>query len=201
MENLGNLVGRIGYNLPSIALNKYRYLFSGMDQIFEFLTQIGETNILKNKRKYKSQNTFISAMALYKYLFNSQRERENYDIDLIDNRISRYDLRHPEDKNEDYVYLTVEIGSIICWRYHENQQKPKSRGSAEFSIKDLAMDVLDKDEGEDIKFGRIVQKENSEEFEIIDITDKIKKKIKEKVDKKILIEKNIISKDEKDEIK
>jgi SAM-dependent methyltransferase len=275
MESVGNLVGRIGYNLPSITMNKSRLLFSGMDQIFEFLTQIGETNILKNKRKTKSQNCFIAAMALYKHLFNSQREKENYDVDLIDNRILRYDLRSKEeldlgnfnsnnnlkkkinsnfnnknfddknfdDKNDgnknsvknknienkdliqelnnsenkninfekdeieklnkiysEHVYMTLEIASLICWRYHESQQKPKERGSAEFSLKDLAVEVLEKDLGDEIRFGRIEMKEGkSDEFEIIDITDKIKKKIIATVDAKILKEKGII--DEKGEVK
>lgn len=301
MEAVGNLVGRIGFNLPSITMNKSRLLFSGLDQIFEFLTQIGETNVLRNKRKMKSQNCFIAAMSLYKHLFNSQREKENYDVDLVDNRILRYDLRSKEDvalslqgnnnninnskndsngndayeinkndntnsknnnqlkednhrkkandlnyikiKKEDnsaassnskpnndayksitiankksekenenseieklnkiyseHVYLTLEIASLICWRYHESQQKPKARGSAEFSLKDLAVEVLEKDLGDDIRFGRIEMKEGkSDEFEIIDVTEKIKKKIMQKVDAKVLQEKGII--DEKGEVK
>jgi len=217
IESIGNLVGRIGYNLPSITINKSRMLFSGLDQIFEFLTQIGETNILKNKRKSKSQNCFIAAMSLYKHLFNSQREKENFEIDMVDTRIIRYDLRNKEDIVElrnknitekenleriytDHVYLTVEIASLICWRYHESQQKPKARGSAEFSLKELAIEVLEKNIDDDIRFGRIELKEGkSDEFEIIDVTDKIKQKIMEKVDKKILIGKGII--DEEGEIK
>lgn len=206
-------------------------------------------------------------MALYKHLFNAQREKENYDVDLVDTRIMRYDLRSKEDlsqgdnsnnsalnkhaetnenegvNNDDdkkindfkgnkilksiededlrnikpendekyeieklskiyneHVYLTLEVASLICWRYHESQQKPKARGSADFSLKDLAVEVLEKDMQDDIRFGRIEMKEGkSDEFEIIDITDKIKKKIMNKVDNKILQEKGII--DEKGEIK
>ncbi len=196
IESIGNLLGRIGFNLPSLSVNKYRLLFSGLDQIFEYLTQIGETNILINKRKIKSQNSLIAAMAIYRTVFNSKREKENYDIDLIDTRISRIDLRTKEDKelSNDHIYLTVEISSVIGWRYHENQQKPKERGSAEFSIKDLAIDVLEKDGNNDIRFGRIQLKEGqSDEFEILDITDKIKNKIISKVEKKILKQKGIIN--------
>lgn len=257
MESVGNLVGRIGYNMPSITMNKSRLLFSGLDQIFEFLTQIGETNILKNKRKVKSQNCFIAAMALYKHLFNSQREKENYDIEMVDTRILRYDLRSKEDINNissnkglddnsqnknsnnqkmnnnnndnndtaenlleikenknftkseienlnkiynEHVYMTLEIASLICWRYHESQQKPKARGSAEFSLKELAIEVLEKDFEDDIRFGRIEIKEGkTDDFEIIDMTEKIKKKIINKVDKKVLEHKGII--DEKGKIK
>jgi SAM-dependent methyltransferase len=100
IESVGNLVGRIGYNLPSITVNKSRLLFSGLDQIFEFLTQIGETNILKNKRKMKSQNCIIAAMSIYKHLFNSKREKKNFDVEMVDNRIIRYDLRDKNDKFE-----------------------------------------------------------------------------------------------------
>lgn len=207
IETVGNLVGRIGYNLPSISMNKSRILFDGLDQIFEFLTQIGETNILRNKRKTKSQNCFIAAMALYKHLFNKQREKENYDIDLVDTRILRYDLREkiinkvdnnslnkPKEEGDDHVYITMEVASLICWRYHEGQQKPKERGTSEFSLKDLAIDVLETDIQNEIRFGRIEPKEGkSDEFEILDITEKIKKKILEKVDKTTLLEKGIIN--------
>jgi len=292
METVGNLIGRIGFNMPSITMNKSRLLFTGLDQIFEFLTQIGETNILKNKRRIKSQNCFIAAMAIYKHLFNSRREKENYDVDLVDTRILRYDLRNKDDiasqgsdssnnhyknsiinnikenksnfsannsnnifdkinhinesriannnnhhyqiknsndfspansniRNEEaisskkladteiekqnkiysqHVYMTLEVASLICWRYHESQQKPKARGSADFSLKELAVEVLEKDMDDDIRFGRIEVKDgNSDEFEIIDVTDKIKKKIMQKVDVKVLQEKGII--DEKGEVK
>ncbi len=54
----------------------------------------------------------------------------------------------------------------------------------------------------DIRFGRIEMKEgDSDEFEIIDITDKIKKKIIAKVDRNILLEKGIIDKNSDIKIK
>ena len=88
------------------------------------------------------------------------------------------DLSNKESKEEDKMVCTMEILNFIGWKYHESQQKPKERGSAEFNLKDLAEKSLEG--GDEVRVGQIKQIGNSDEFEIIDRTEEVKRKMKSK---------------------
>jgi NADH dehydrogenase [ubiquinone] 1 alpha subcomplex assembly factor 5 len=178
ISDVGNLMQRLHFSLPSINVHKYRYKFHNLSQIFEFLTLIGETNFLINKRKFKRRDTFISAMAIYENLFNEASDKQDEEQDI---RTIKIDLRDDCQENKSYVYLTIDISSFICWKYHESQQKPKERGSSKFSLKELANEALENESDPTLRVGKIIQKPGSEDFEIIEITEKIKSKIKDKL--------------------
>ncbi len=177
IPDLANLLHKINLTMPSLGIIRYIFKFDDLVSIFEFLEMIGESNALKNKRPFKKRNTFIAAISLYQNLFNHNRLSNE---DIVDFRTNIVDMRS-EKNNLDYVYATFEVASVICWKYHESQQKPKERGSAEFSLKELASDVLEKDLDE-IRYGSLSQKAGSEdEFEIVEMTEIIKNKIKKKL--------------------
>lgn len=120
-------------------------------------------------------------------LINDQRTKI---IDLRDNNII-------SDTN-DYIYATVEVSSFIAWKYHPNQPKAKERGTAEFNLKEIFEEAVKDNPNNDIddlKYGSIVVKDNiegKEEFQIIDMTEQIKKKIKDKYGESALKEKEKI---------
>jgi hypothetical protein len=84
------------------------------------------------------------------------------------------------EKNENIV-STLEVCSMIGWRYHESQQKPKARGSADINFKDITKDILVENQEEAVNYGTIQPKKGSkpeeEEYEIIDETQRIKQAI------------------------
>lgn len=86
---------------------------------------------------------------------------------------------------DDYLILSLEVANMIGWKYHPNQQKPKSRGSGEINLKDLSSDLLNDNPDEEIKFGRIQLKkgltQDEEDYEIIEETERLKKVIKNKL--------------------
>jgi NADH dehydrogenase [ubiquinone] 1 alpha subcomplex assembly factor 5 len=184
ISEIGGLISRNNYNLPSIQTHKYRLLFDDLSDIFEFFTAIGENNILTNRRKYKRRDTYIAAMALYKELFNKQRDIDEVELYGDDARTVKIDFTSFDDgenisiNKKEYVFLTMEITSFITWKYHESQQKPKERGSADFSLKEFAKEVFDEGLDPTIRYGRISVEEGTEEFELEEVTQKIKEKIK-----------------------
>jgi NADH dehydrogenase [ubiquinone] 1 alpha subcomplex assembly factor 5 len=185
MQEIGTLLTKTGFNLPSISITDNRLYFDDLVDIFDFMKAVGETNFLTNRRVYKSHETYIAAMALYKSIFNKQREETDELIDPLQRKLNK--IKFTENVI-DYIYLTLEITSFISWKYDDSQQKPKERGSAEFNLKDLAMETLEKNEDPTIRIGTI--KPKGEDYEIEELTDKIKAKIiqkigKEKVDEKL----------------
>lgn len=101
----------------------------------------GENNCLLNIRHPFSLNqTIYSAMAIYDNLFEIEKESNNQ------NRIVR---------------STFEDIYFLGWKYHESQQKPKKKGSATFSLKDLSKEIgeIDKEVEKKIRYGEIGEEE------------------------------------------
>ena len=44
------------------------------------------------------------------------------------------------------IICSFDLIHMVGWKYHESQAKPKSRGSAQFSLKDIVEDLNDKEE-------------------------------------------------------
>jgi hypothetical protein len=178
MQEVGSLLTKKGFNLPSISNTEYRLYFDDLVDIFDFLSATGETNFLSNRRLYKSHDTYIAAIALYQSLINKQREESENALNPY-RKITRVRLTESTDT---YVYVTNEVTSFISWKYHESHQKPKERGSAEFNLKDLASETLEKNEDPTLRVGKIVQR-GDDNYEIEEHTEKIKQKILEKLGK------------------
>ena len=177
ITDMGNMLSKLGYNLPSMSISESRLYFDDLGQIFEFMKIIGETNFLTNRRTFKSKDTYIAAMAIYQSIFNTSRDKFDESTAELKQRISK--LKFTD--REDYVYLTLEICSLISWKYHKDQQKPKERGSAQIDLKDLAFETLEKNEDPTLRIGKI-KPINDDEYEIVELTEKIKQKISEKLE-------------------
>jgi NADH dehydrogenase [ubiquinone] 1 alpha subcomplex assembly factor 5 len=180
ITDMGNMLSKLGYSLPSMSISESRLYFDNLVQIFEFLKIIGETNFLTNRRLYKARDTYIAAMAIYQNTFNSSRDKFDEITSELKQRINK--LKFTD--SEDYIYLTLEICSLICWKYHEDQQKPKDRGSAQIDLKDLAFETLEKNEDPTLRIGKI-KAINNDEYEIVELTEKLKEKISQKIGKDI----------------
>eukprot|EP00340_Litonotus_pictus_P001246 CAMPEP_0170521978 /NCGR_PEP_ID=MMETSP0209-20121228/7414_1 /TAXON_ID=665100 ORGANISM="Litonotus pictus, Strain P1" /NCGR_SAMPLE_ID=MMETSP0209 /ASSEMBLY_ACC=CAM_ASM_000301 /LENGTH=415 /DNA_ID=CAMNT_0010809223 /DNA_START=161 /DNA_END=1405 /DNA_ORIENTATION=+ len=176
-QNMGAMLNKYNFNLSSINVNKYMNLFDSEVKVFEYLKEIGETNALINKRDYKRKDTFIAAMAIYKSMFNlkklKEESKENWVFYLNYEQRKYYeenkkfmDLKAngKSHSEEDIVYSLFYIMNFIGWKFHESQQQPIERGSAEFNLKDVFADTLSTEENEDIRYGVIIPKEEKDEF-------------------------------------
>jgi len=109
----------------------------------------------------------------------------------IDKNEEEFKQNALEERYDDVV-LTIEVLMLLSWKYSDSQQRPKERGSAEFNLKDLGDELITKDliGDDEIRYGRITPIEGKDgEFEIQEITDKIKQKLTDKLGKKFIEEK------------
>ena len=79
-----------------------------------------------------------------------------------------YDSLFKELHDEEFkgkVFSTFEIISFAGWKYHESQPKPKKKGSAEFSLKDLSKEIkdLDPESAARMRSGEIIEEPDQEE--------------------------------------
>ena len=60
------------------------------------------------------------------------------------------------------IIVTFDFLNLIGWKYHESQQKPKKRGTAEFKLADVVSDINEKEEVDEfgevkkIKYGVLI---------------------------------------------
>ncbi len=136
---MGNLLTRCRYTLPSVFTEKRSIFFDSSLELMKYLQSVGENSALMQSRKGALKETLLAAAAIYDTLF----------------------------KVEGKVEATFEEIFFIGWKYHENQQKPKKRGSGEFTMKSLEDELkkLEPEEASRIRVGNIEEEEDMEEIE------------------------------------
>jgi len=115
IRDVGNLMASAGFNLPTVDSDEITVVYPDAFTLLKHLQLMGESNAIMNKRPGISKETLLATAALYDELF--------YDEKLGG------------------VPATFEIIYMIGWKPHENQPKPKARGSAEFSLKSFAEEM------------------------------------------------------------
>ena len=111
----------------------------------QFLQNLGENNALLNKRSpFSLFETILASAAIYENIFPYTDEK----VEGI----------KPISSTFEEVYF-------LGWKYHESQQKPKKRGTAQFSLKDLQKEIVEI-EGEKnaskVEYGEICESEEEE---------------------------------------
>jgi len=104
----------------------------------------------------------VAAAALYETLFTRRAIEKPENTILID--IMAEDWGHLKGEEmkvrsrKDNIVCAFDVIFVIGWRRHESQQKPKERGSATFSLKDVLNQIKD-EEGEEaeVKYGVLVE--------------------------------------------
>lgn len=143
---LGNLLARCSFNLPTVFSEKKQLVFDSSMHLMQFLQCIGENNALLSVRPpFSLFETMISALAIYEndFQFNNSEEKNSKKM----------------------VSCTFEEIHFLGWKYHESQQKPKKRGSAEFSLKQLQEEMIqmqEENEKTKVEYGEIHEEETSE---------------------------------------
>ena len=103
--------------------------FDSSLELMKYLQSVGENSTLTQSRKGTLKETLLAASAIYDTLF----------------------------KVDGKVEATFEEIFFIGWKFHESQQKPKKRGSGEFTMKSLEDELkkLEPEEAARIKVGNI----------------------------------------------
>ena len=94
--------------------------FNNPFELMQFIQSMGENNALLQNRKEVMREVIYAAVAIYQTLFKCK-----------------------DDPSK--ISSTFEYVNFLGWKYHESQQKPKRRGSADFSLKDLQKEIDESD--------------------------------------------------------
>ncbi|KAF2069972.1 hypothetical protein CYY_008710 [Polysphondylium violaceum] len=103
ISDIGNLLSRSKFSLPTIDTEKITINYDNMFILMRDLQNMGENNAILKRRNYTSKDTFLSAAAVYQYLYGNENGS---------------------------IPATFQVIYLIGWSPHESQQKPKARGSA-----------------------------------------------------------------------
>eukprot|EP00299_Pterocystis_sp_00344_P013828 c6817_g1_i1.p1 GENE.c6817_g1_i1~~c6817_g1_i1.p1 ORF type:complete len:159 (+),score=39.18 c6817_g1_i1:320-796(+) len=118
--DVGNLLSQAGFNIPTVDIDRITYHYSDMFVLMRHLQGMGENNASIHRRQYCKLPTLVAANAVYDHMFGTNVAED----DQSDNHVR-------------VVPATFEIIHMIGWGPHDSQQKPLSRGSATFSLKDI----------------------------------------------------------------
>lgn len=211
-QSLGNSLNKYNFNLSSFNINKYLNYFRNSADVFEYLKQIGETNVLNTKRYFKAKSSIIGLLSYYNYKFSLKKLRNeenfheynkyiktdfsvynNYNSnDLGSNMIEKVNYNSKSERilineSKDFfdtskVYSTFSIASFISWK-EDKAKQPLEKGSAEINLKDIFSEANNDD---NIRYGFIEPKNNgnsNENTEEYEIKD-YTDKIKEIIENK-----------------
>ncbi|CAJ2665143.1 unnamed protein product [Trifolium pratense] len=110
VRDAGNLLTRAGFNLPGVDVDEYTVKYESALELIEHLRAMGETNALSQMNTMLKRDTALATAAIYDSMFASE---------------------------DGTVPATFQVIYMTGWKEHSSQQKPKRRGSATVSFKDI----------------------------------------------------------------
>ncbi len=117
LPQMGSLMQRANFNLPVIDSEKVTVSYDNIFKLFHDLRNMGETNIIHERRKKFTSRTFFMKVA------------------------EEYQKQYAESDGR--IIATFEIIFLLGWKPHDSQQKPLRPGTA----KNRLADALNTDEG------------------------------------------------------
>lgn len=113
--DMGNLLSRAGFSLPAVDQETITIRYKDPYLLMHELGAMGEQNAAAVKRPFTNRDTLHAAAAIYQEMYGDE---------------------------DGSVPATFQILYLTGWTPHDSQPKPKRRGSATHSFKD--MDALSK---------------------------------------------------------
>ncbi|KAJ0972934.1 hypothetical protein J5N97_020893 [Dioscorea zingiberensis] len=110
VRDAGNLLTRAGFTLPSVDVDQYTIRYNSALELIEHLRAMGETNALLQRSKILKKETALATAAVYESMFAAE---------------------------DGTIPATFQVIYMTGWKEHSSQQKPKTRGSATISFKDI----------------------------------------------------------------
>ncbi|XP_024044975.1 putative methyltransferase At1g22800, mitochondrial isoform X2 [Citrus clementina] len=110
VRDAGNLLTRAGFTLPSVDVDQYTVKYNSSMELIEHLRAMGETNALLQRNKILNRETALATAAIYDSMFAAE---------------------------DGSIPATFQVIYMTGWREHYSQPKPKRRGSATVSFKDI----------------------------------------------------------------
>ncbi|KAG9299949.1 hypothetical protein G9A89_009677 [Geosiphon pyriformis] len=110
VRDLGSLLSRAGFTLTTVDLDDIVVNYPSMFELMQDLRAMGESNAVLTRRPFLKRDTMLAAAAIYKELYGNP---------------------------EGTIPATFQILYVIGWKPDVSQPKPKPRGSAQTSLKEI----------------------------------------------------------------
>ena len=110
-QDVASLLQAVGFNIITVDTDELVVCYPSMFELMFDLQAMGESNAAWNRSPHVSRETLVAASAIYR------------------------DMSGTEDGAG--IRATFQVYSFIGWKPDESQPKPKQRGSANFSFKDI----------------------------------------------------------------
>lgn len=173
LSEWGNVFSRSSFKLPSADVMRSQVELETMFDLLVLLQDTAEQSALTQSTIRANKDTLIAAAALYQTLFNTKTVGHHSTSILVDTMVDK-NKSTPGFNN---ILASLDIINLIGWKEHESQQKPKERGTAQFSLKNVVDDLEEEDDPDtSIRYGVLTDHgdrvEESEPFERKPGTDK-----------------------------
>lgn len=119
VRDAGNLLTRAGLALPTVDVDEFTVRYPSALEVVEHLRSMGESNAVKQRSPSLRKDTALATAAVYQAMFGA-----------------------PDGS----VPATFQVIYMVGWSPHESQQKPRSRGSASVSLKNIQKAFESRDE-------------------------------------------------------
>jgi len=152
ITELGDLLVSTGYKINTTDKIQFSYEFETMFDLLKFLQIIGESNILNERRKFKSKDTFIGAAAVYQTLFNKNivsAMQQNLTDKIIP--IDIFMPKSTQKPHKNSIISTIEILYGIGWKEPKRTEQKKVKKD-DFSLQKFIKEL--KEVG-DVRYGTI----------------------------------------------
>ena len=110
-QDLGSLLTRAGFTMLTIDTDDIKVCYPTIFELIDDLKGMAENNALVKRKSYLRRESLLAAAAIYRTLYG---------------------------KPDGTIPATFQILYLIGWKPDPSQRKPLERGSAEFSLKDIA---------------------------------------------------------------
>ncbi|CAG8456144.1 5750_t:CDS:10 [Acaulospora morrowiae] len=110
VRDVGSLLSRAGFTLTTVDIDDLIVNYPTMFELIQDLRSMGESNAVITRRSFLKRDTLIAAASIYKELYG---------------------------KPDGSIPATFQIIYMIGWKPDESQPKPKERGSAKSSLKEI----------------------------------------------------------------
>lgn len=109
--DIGALLQRAGFKLLTIDHDRFTICYPTMFELMVDLKAMGENNATWNRKPHLNRDSMLAAAAIYKHFYG---------------------------KDDGTIPASFYVYYFIGWKHDESQTKEAKRGSATFSLKDIA---------------------------------------------------------------
>lgn len=132
-KDVGHLLNHTNYKLPTVDIDTITMSYPNIYVLMQHLQRMGEGNAFIHRKSRINWGVFLAAACIYQDMFGLKTKVIHDDI------VTKCQGKHYND-----IKASIQVIYAIGWKPHESQPKPRERGSADYNLREIFMDKVDK---------------------------------------------------------